>query len=138
MDIGPLAGGSATATILRKQRCIEAQLEHVSYRHVECSALPDLEILGIYQPTVCEDVKLYLGRRYRIVTKPDRSLKEGILATQYVCPLPLIRAEAELCTLGLRVGNAIDLRNALRVIRFAISRRLEILDVGHERRTAGR
>jgi hypothetical protein len=26
----------------------------------------------------------------------------------------------------------------LRVIRFAISRRLEILDVGHERRTAGR
>ena len=113
-------------------------MEHVSHRHVECSALPDLKILCVYDPTVCEDVKLYLGRRYRIVTKPDRSLKEGILATQYVCPLPLIRTEAELRTQGLRVGNAIDLRNALRVIRLAISRRLEILDVGHDRRAAGR
>jgi hypothetical protein len=138
VNIGPLPGGGATTTILRKQRCIKAQLEHVSHRHVEGNALPDLEVLGVYDPTVCEDVKLYLGRRYRIVTQPDRSLKQGILAPQYVCPLPLIRAEAELCTQGLRIGNTIDLRNALRVIRLAISRRLEILDVGHERRTAGR
>ena len=138
MYIGPLAGGSATPTSLRKQCRIEPHLEHVSDRHVEFSTLPDLEIRRVHQPTVCEDVKFYLGSRYRIVTQPDRSLKEGILATQYVCPLPLIRAEAELCTLGVRVGNAIDLRNTLRVIRLAISRRLEILDVGHERRAAGR
>lgn len=81
VDIGPLAGGSATTTILRKQRCIKAQLEHVSDRYVECRTLPDLEILRVDKPTVCEDVKLYLGIRYRIVTQADRSLQEGILAT---------------------------------------------------------
>jgi hypothetical protein len=116
VDIGPLAGGSATTTILRKQRCIEAQLEHVSDRYVECRTVPDLEILRVDKPTVCEDVKLYPGIRYRIVAQPDRSLQERILATQYVGPLPLIRAEAELCTLGVRVGNAIDLRNAWKII----------------------